>query len=262
MEDIDDLLDEVETKYVKKTAGTTSVTTPDYELKINRHSQGSSKKNRSTDFKFWNLSLAMAILFLISIILHLPSEGMRYPSSAIDAAIDDILDLDLDDNCSKEIHKTSSIKSSISREAATGVEQSRRCLPVYLGGSNESLGLGSSVNQRSCDQLRCTSCDFRVCTFDNMAWKKDTDYLFLRNNVPDFDKLKPKLIKKKGWRAYCCQCCWRNVLDLTELSDSSLNPQQGDLRRSGPSSGQGTGGGAQTLQISGRIRYPLVSRNV
>lgn len=33
---------------------------------------------------------------------------------------------------------------------------------------------------RSCDQLRCTSCDFRVLTFDDCEWDSSCDYLFLR----------------------------------------------------------------------------------
>ncbi|KAK3757982.1 hypothetical protein RRG08_058294 [Elysia crispata] len=188
MEDIDDLLDEVETKYVKRTGQRTTNGAVGVEPKYKTQNHTSVKTKTS---------------------------------SAIDAAIDDILDLDLDEKSQKDVPKSRSLKSSSVREVST-FEQTRRCLPVYLGGSNERLGLGSTVNQRPCDQLRCTSCDFRVCIFDDMAWKKDTDYLFLRNNVPDFDKLKSKLIKKKGWRAYCCQCCWRNVLDLAEITDTSL----------------------------------------
>ena len=53
-------------------------------------------------------------------------------------------------------------------------------------------------HSRTCDQLRCTDCDFKVSTFDNFQWKKDTDYLFLRNNMPDFDRLRSKLMPKKG----------------------------------------------------------------
>ncbi|RUS84182.1 hypothetical protein EGW08_008069 [Elysia chlorotica] len=186
MEDIDDLLDEVETKYVRL---------PGQHAK--NEANGVEPKQQPT---------------------KAPVKNKK--SSAIDAAIDDILDLDLDEKCQRDVPKDQPSKLSL-RESAS-CEQTRRCLPVYLGGSGDRLGLGSAVNQRPCDQLRCTSCDFRVCIFDNMAWKKDTDYLFLRNNVPDFEKLKSKLIKKKGWRAYCCQCCWRNILDLAEMTDTSL----------------------------------------
>ncbi|KAK3744457.1 hypothetical protein QZH41_012876, partial [Actinostola sp. cb2023] len=74
----------------------------------------------------------------------------------------------------------------------------------------------------TCDQLRCTSCDFKVVTFDNFQWQADCDYLFFRNNVPDFRKLKAKLIPKRGVRAYACQCTWRSVVDITVVSDSKL----------------------------------------
>ncbi len=46
--------------------------------------------------------------------------------------------------------------------------------------------------------MRCTACDFKVAVFAEHRWKDDTDYLFLRNNFPDFGKLKPNLISSKG----------------------------------------------------------------
>jgi len=51
---------------------------------------------------------------------------------------------------------------------------------------------------RACDQLRCTDCDFSVLSFDNVHWATNTDYLFLRNNMPDFERLRSKLKPKKG----------------------------------------------------------------
>ena len=62
---------------------------------------------------------------------------------------------------------------------------------------------------RACDRLRCTGCDFKVCLFDNYKWHSDTNYLFLRNNVPDFAKLKSKLSPSKGkpiWSAWLLSC--------------------------------------------------------
>ena len=35
--------------------------------------------------------------------------------------------------------------------------------------------------------------------------------------MPEFHKLKTKLVKKKGSRAYACQCSWRTVEELTDL---------------------------------------------
>jgi hypothetical protein len=46
--------------------------------------------------------------------------------------------------------------------------------------------------------LRCTSCDFKVASFDDFDWDSSTDYLFLRNNAPDFERLKSNLSRRKG----------------------------------------------------------------
>ena len=51
---------------------------------------------------------------------------------------------------------------------------------------------------RVCDKLRCTSCDFNVVILNDYEWHEDCDYLFFRNNIPDFDKLKSKLSRKRG----------------------------------------------------------------
>ncbi|XP_071957760.1 cilia- and flagella-associated protein 418-like [Antedon mediterranea] len=100
----------------------------------------------------------------------------------------------------------------------------RKCFPVYLGGSSSKMGASSSITQKSCDQLRCTSCDFKVVFFDDYVWHSTCDYLFLRNNVPDFQKLKSKLKKEKGTRAYACQCKWKSIKHQLELSiDHELN---------------------------------------
>ncbi|OXB79886.1 UNVERIFIED_CONTAM: hypothetical protein H355_000916 [Colinus virginianus] len=70
---------------------------------------------------------------------------------------------------------------------------------------------------RTCDQLRCTACDFRVLLFNDYIWDQSCDYLFFRNNMPELSKLRAKMIKKKGSRAYACQCSWRSIDELTEL---------------------------------------------
>ncbi|XP_033117554.1 protein C8orf37-like [Anneissia japonica] len=95
---------------------------------------------------------------------------------------------------------------------------SRKCFPVYLGDSSSTMGAGSSIMQRSCNQLRCTSCDFKVVFYDDYIWHSTCDYLFLRNNVPDFQKLKAKLKKQKGSRAYACQCAWRSIKSLVDIN--------------------------------------------
>nr|XP_061788999.1 cilia- and flagella-associated protein 418-like [Nerophis lumbriciformis] len=94
----------------------------------------------------------------------------------------------------------------------------RKCCPVYLGGSALAKGIGTATSKRSCDQLRCTSCDFRIVMFDDREWDSSCDYLFLRNNMPDHKKLAAKLRKKNGVRAYACQCSWFTVSDAIDVS--------------------------------------------
>ncbi|KAL7984169.1 hypothetical protein Chor_002739 [Crotalus horridus] len=95
---------------------------------------------------------------------------------------------------------------------------SGRCCPVYLGGSTAPYGIGTNISQRTCDQLRCTACDFRVLHYNDYQWDKSCDYLFFRNNMPEFSKLKTKMLLKKGSRAYACQCTWRSIDELTDLT--------------------------------------------
>ncbi|XP_061459480.1 cilia- and flagella-associated protein 418 isoform X2 [Rhineura floridana] len=72
--------------------------------------------------------------------------------------------------------------------------------------------------KRTCDQLRCTACDFHVLHYNDYRWDKSCDYLFFRNNMPEFSKLRTKMLTKKGSRAYACQCTWRSVDELTDLT--------------------------------------------
>ncbi|XP_062848167.1 cilia- and flagella-associated protein 418 isoform X2 [Trichomycterus rosablanca] len=61
----------------------------------------------------------------------------------------------------------------------------KKCCPVYLGGSSIRIGVGTSITQR--------------------------------NNMPDYNKLRVKLKKRQGARAYACQCSWHSALTLSEL---------------------------------------------
>ncbi|XP_065154649.1 cilia- and flagella-associated protein 418 isoform X1 [Paramisgurnus dabryanus] len=94
----------------------------------------------------------------------------------------------------------------------------KKCCPVFLGGSSVLNGIGTSVSHRACNQLRCTSCDFRVAMFDDHEWDSSCDYLFFRNNMPDHHKLRAKLKRRKGGRAYACQCSWYTARTLLNLN--------------------------------------------
>uniref|UniRef100_A0A3B5L5Q5 Cilia- and flagella-associated protein 418 n=1 Tax=Xiphophorus couchianus TaxID=32473 RepID=A0A3B5L5Q5_9TELE len=104
-------------------------------------------------------------------------------------------------------------------ETFCALRSASRCCPVFISGSSVTNGVGTATSKRSCDQLRCVSCDFRVLMFDDSEWDASCDYLFLRNNVPDRQKLRAKLKKRKGLRAYACQCNWLSSSETTDLRD-------------------------------------------
>lgn len=141
----------------------------------------------------------------------------------LDAAIDDIIgDTEVIGHTFSEKatrNKESCPKSQTTSSSSSSFKKSlqRRCFPVYLGGSAIVVGVSGAMTERACDQLRCTSCDFRVVFYDDVQWDKSCDYLFFRNNVPDYQRLCSKLKRKNGCRAYACQCSWRSVTGLTNL---------------------------------------------
>ncbi|XP_059364258.1 cilia- and flagella-associated protein 418-like [Carassius carassius] len=72
---------------------------------------------------------------------------------------------------------------------------------------------------RACNHLRCTSCDFSVIMFENHEWDSSCDYLFFRNNMPEYHKLKAKLRRRRGGRADAGQCSWHLTLILSDLRE-------------------------------------------
>jgi hypothetical protein len=103
----------------------------------------------------------------------------------------------LDDESEKKLKSKSGSSSSWSFEMtppptnmAIKPTAPRQCSTVQLGGANNAKGLSTMLSQRSCDALLCLSCNLKVVMFDNIAWADTTDYLFLRNNMPDLSRLK------------------------------------------------------------------------
>ncbi|KAM3680537.1 cilia- and flagella-associated protein 418 isoform 1-T1 [Ammospiza maritima maritima] len=143
--------------------------------------------------------------------------------------LDDIIDeICNDSSFTKTPPKLKSNSASLTPERNSVVVQAhgKRCCPVYLGGSLSPSGIGTNISKsfsdcsslsRACDRLRCTACDFRVSLFNDYVWDQSCDYLFFRNNMPELSKLRAKMIKKKGARAYACQCSWRSIDELTDL---------------------------------------------
>jgi len=91
------------------------------------------------------------------------------------------------------------------------VAKKLRCSTVLLCPSLCSRGRCTPSAARACDTLLCLTCNHPVVAFDQVAWLESTDYLFLRNNIPDFSRLKGRLRSEVGCRAYACQCQWRNI---------------------------------------------------
>ncbi|MEJ1279636.1 protein C8orf37 homolog isoform X2 [Cricetulus griseus] len=133
----------------------------------------------------------------------------------LDSLINEIFEEPNFDNKSFQKLKSRSSSNTSVRASIQGLGKS--CSPVYLSGSTIPCGIGTNTSQRACDQLRCVACDFRIVSYNDYMWDKSCDYLFFRNNMPEFHKLKAKLIQKKGARAYACQCSWRTVEELTDL---------------------------------------------
>ncbi|XP_060241960.1 cilia- and flagella-associated protein 418 isoform X3 [Meriones unguiculatus] len=133
----------------------------------------------------------------------------------LDSLINEIFEEPNFDKKSFQKFKSKSSSNTSVRASIQGLSKS--CSPVYLSGSAIPCGIGTNTSQRACDRLRCVACDFRVVSYSDYVWDESCDYLFFRNNMPEFHKLKAKLVKKKGARAYACQCSWRSIEELTEL---------------------------------------------
>ncbi|XP_042160579.1 protein C8orf37 homolog [Oncorhynchus tshawytscha] len=189
-DDLDELLDEVETKFCRNVSLTPQLQAPSDLSTAGKclTQTGKERKHCTTD-----------------------DTPRKTDSEDIDALLEDILDDDFDSLALNT--------GQLPKMTKTLPQSTRKCCPVFLGGSSIANGVGTAVSQRSCDQLRCISCDFRVAMFDDHEWDPSCDYLFFRNNMPDCQKLRAKLRRRKGARAYACQCSWHSARDLTDLRE-------------------------------------------
>jgi len=117
----------------------------------------------------------------------------------------------------KEVSALISSHSFSTTNVANGTSTCKRCVRVSLAGSKYSRGLKSSAFSKSvCNQLRCLSCNFKVVGFDGFSWDTSADYMFFRNNMPNEQKLRQKLVQNPEGFAYCCQCNWKTVENREE----------------------------------------------
>ncbi|XP_016313771.1 protein C8orf37-like [Sinocyclocheilus anshuiensis] len=190
-DDLDDLLDEVESKFCCSTSASKQST---YALKQTDQKCANpedKKQSRKQGCK-----------------------KARHDNDDIDAMLQEILDDDY-----QPISTHESIAAKTSTSDACSQTMSKKCCPVFLGGSSVPHGIGTSLSQRACNRLRCISCDFSVIMFEDQEWDSSGDYLFFRNNMPDHHKLKAKLRRKKDGRAYACQCSWHSAVSLSDLRE-------------------------------------------
>ncbi|XP_012628273.1 cilia- and flagella-associated protein 418 isoform X2 [Microcebus murinus] len=206
-EDLDELLDEVESKFCKPDALTLSMAERPTGCGGSTHSSDRNRGNAKETLR---------------------STETFKKEDDLDRLINEIFE---EPNFDKKPFKLKSKSSGNTSVKASIQGSGKSCSPVYLGGSAVQFGIGTNTSWRACDHLRCVACDFSVVSYNDYMWDKSCDYLFFRNNMPEFHKLKAKLVKKKGTRAYACQCSWRTIEELTDLqTDHQLRWVCGDLR--------------------------------
>ncbi|XP_075438802.1 cilia- and flagella-associated protein 418 isoform X2 [Ascaphus truei] len=145
----------------------------------------------------------------------------RSRNASMEASIDDNIDTfieDILDDVSFDDDNMQKTKTANQHSCKTSSQvHSKKCCPVYVGGSCIPFGIGTNISKRACNQLRCTACDFTIVIFNDYQWDASCDYYFLRNSMPELSKLQTKILRKKGTRAYACQCSWRSIQELTDL---------------------------------------------
>ncbi|XP_044062922.1 protein C8orf37 homolog isoform X1 [Siniperca chuatsi] len=194
-DDLDELLDEVEKKFCSNVSVASSARVGSSEAgKCGKDNVG-QKKHSATKSK----------------------QPMSSVTEDIDALLEELLEEDYSD--SPQLKTEQFPKETQVERKPSSQSGGRKCCPVFVGGSSVTNGVGTATSKRSCDQLRCISCDFRVLMFDDCEWDSSCDYLFLRNNMPDRQKLGAKLKKRRGLRAYACQCSWFSTLEPADLRD-------------------------------------------
>jgi hypothetical protein len=89
---------------------------------------------------------------------------------------------------------------------------------VLLGGSDCSMGSTPSTFRKIVnDQLLCLKCMCAVVRFADYKWDDTVDYMYFRNFWPEPERLSPKMQKRHGYAAYCCQCSWHSSQGVEHL---------------------------------------------
>ncbi|EDV29751.1 Protein C8orf37-like protein [Trichoplax sp. H2] len=191
-DDIDDLLDEVDQKFIQRKP---------VKFQPNNENAGENRKRFNN-----NRSVSST------------SSRLR-DDDELSRMIEDICSVEDESDIEKRRREVNKIAEKKSVTKQQSLDCSKRCYQVYLGGSKSLIGLATISSQRACNQLRCTACDFRVSYYDDYEWHQRSNYIFFRNNMPDFEKIRVNLLRKLGTRAYACQCSWKSIADVVPVDN-------------------------------------------
>ncbi len=119
--------------------------------------------------------------------------------------------------------KTSKIFRALPLEQTSATGEKKKCIRVIVGGASSKRGqkLSSFSKDTVCSNIRCIKCNFSVRTYKDCAWAPSVDYIFLRTNVPNDERVSEQLVEKKGSCSYCCQCSW---IEAAEERDVKKEP--------------------------------------
>ena len=95
-----------------------------------------------------------------------------------------------------------------------------KCVPVFVAHGEEGRTV-SPIRPVSCSSLRCSKCCFAIQTWEGYAWDDDVDYLFMRHNFPEWERVSAKLSQVDGTTAFACQCSWTSISSPTRLKSLS-----------------------------------------
>jgi len=95
---------------------------------------------------------------------------------------------------------------------------------VLLGGADCTPGdKPSSLRKVVSASLRCTRCAQAVLRLPGAAWQPDVGYMHFREVYPDLRKLGAITLRAPASAAYCCQCTWKTVEGVEEVSRSDAS---------------------------------------
>ncbi|MEE6465590.1 hypothetical protein FKM82_006605 [Ascaphus truei] len=199
--DLDQLLDEVESKYCPpEPPACPRSRTGDSRAEHSRAGESRSGHSRCRKALVKETTIDEGVDDLIEDIFS-------------DVCFDILDDVSFDDDNMKQKTKTANQHSC----KTSSQVHSKKCCPVYVGGSCIPFGIGTNISKRACNQLHCTACDFTIVIFNDYQWDASCDYYFLRNSMPELSKLQTTILRMKGTWAYACQCSWSSIQELTDL---------------------------------------------